>query len=283
MKNLAAHPGESQDTTFTLPQHLDQNLSVKQSAVLIAANFANISQRFPLLSFELLPERVQTVISKPVNPTEVPRVTEYDVLCKIASAKKSKSVLPGDLPKRLLQQLPAQLAKPATAIFNNIINSGDWASQWKVEYVTPVAKVKTPETEDDLRNISLTNFLSKVFEKFVLEWLLIFIGDQIDPGQYGGAKGSSISHYLIDLMNFVHYNQDLDPSHAVLATMIDYSKAFNNQNHNILITILSDMGVPTWFLKIVMGFLKNRSMILRYRGECSSPKELFSVCSYFSS
>ena len=72
----------------------------------------------------------------------------------------------------------------------------------------------------------------------------------------------------------MHYNQDLDPSHAVLATMIDYSKAFNNQNHNILITILSDMGVPTWLLKILMGFLKNRLMILRYRGECSSPKDL---------
>ena len=270
MKNLAAHPGESQDTTFTLPQHLDQNLSAKQSAEIIAAHFANISQRFPPLSFKLLPERVQTVISKPVNPIEVPRVTEHDVFCKIASAKKSKLVLPGDLPK----QLPAQLAKPATAIFNNIINSGDWASQWKVEYVTPVAKVKTPETEDDLRNISLTNFRSNVFEKFVLEWLLVFIGDQIDPGQYGGAKGNSISLYLIDLINFVHYNQDLDPSHAVLATMIDYSKAFNNQNHNILITILSDMGVPTWLLKIVMGFLKNRSIILRYRGECSSPKDL---------
>ena len=35
------------------------------------------------------------------------------------------------------------------------------------------------------------------------------MGDKIDWGQYGGTKGSSISHYVIDLVNFVLYNQDL--------------------------------------------------------------------------
>ena len=34
------------------------------------------------------------------------------------------------------------------------------------------------------------------------------------------------------------------------------------------------MGVPNWLLKIVMAFLKDRSMILRYRGESSSSKYL---------
>ena len=161
LKNLAAHPGESQDSTFTLPQHLDQNFSAKQSAELISNHFSNISQRFPPLSFDLLPERVQAVISTPLDMSELPTVSEYDVFCKIASAKKSKSTIPGDLPKRLLQQLPAQLAKPATTIFNNITRSGEWASQYKIEYVTPVAKVKVPETEDDLRNISLTTLFQQ--------------------------------------------------------------------------------------------------------------------------
>ena len=38
--------------------------------------------------------------------------------------------------------------------------------------------------------------------------------------------------------------------YAVLALMADFSKAFNRQNHNLLITILIDMGVPGWLLEI---------------------------------
>ena len=112
-----------------------------------------------------------------------------------------------------------------------------------------------------MRIISLTPFLSKVFEQFVVQWLLDFVGDQIDWGQYGGLKGSSIAHYLVDFVNFILYNQDLNVPHAVIAAMIDFSKAFNRINHNIIITILSDMGVPGWLLRIVIGFLSDRDLI----------------------
>jgi hypothetical protein len=51
----------------------------------------------------------------------------------------------------------------------------------------------------------------------------------------GGLKGSSVAHYLIDFINFVLYNQDLKDMHAVLAVAVDFSKAFNRVNHNIVI------------------------------------------------
>ena len=90
----------------------------------------------------------------------------------------------------------------------------------------------------------------------MIEWLLEYIGPFIDPGQYGGLKGSSVAHYLIDFINFVLYNQDLKDIHAVLAVAVDFSKAFNRVNHNIVIELLSDLGVPGWLLAIVMGSLK---------------------------
>ena len=52
--------------------------------------------------------------------------------------------------------------------------------------MTPIGKVSSPKTEDDLRPISLTPFFSKVTEKFVVMWLLEYIGDKIDFRQYGG-------------------------------------------------------------------------------------------------
>ena len=163
---------------------------------------------------------------------------------------------------------------PASIIFRNIALTGHWPKQWQIEYGTPLQKQPNPTTEDQLRVISLTSYLSKVFEQFVVVWLLKYVGSQMDWGQYGGAKGSSISHYLIDFINYILFNQDLTIPHAVVAVMVDYSKAFNRINHNIIITILSDMGVPGWLLQILIGFLTDRELILRHKGRSSESKSM---------
>ena len=71
--------------------------------------------------------------------------------------------------------------------------------------------------------------------------------------------------------NYILYNQDLKEPRAVLAAMVDFEKAFNRQNHHTLITKLS---VPGWLLKIVIGFLEERTLIVSYKGEKSSIKEM---------
>ena len=104
--------------------------------------------------------------------------------------------------------------------------------------------------------------------------LLQYISHLIDFRQYGGMKGNSITHYLIEFITFIMSNQESKDATAILACMIDFSKAFNCQNHIILITKLLDMGVPAWLLKIVMAFLKERIMVVRYKGATSSSKSL---------
>ena len=273
LKKLGAKPGDSENNSgFTLPNHLEENFSVEESAEQIAQHFAAISQEFPPLMKSNLPEHVQEEINTEYE--DIPILSEYEVYEQIKAAKKPKSQVPGDLPRRLVQEFAPELAFPATQIYNSITQTSEWPAQWCVEYGTPLKKKSEPETENDLRIISLTNFLSKNFEKFVLKWLLFYVGDKLDPNQYGGMKGKSISHYLIDFVNFVLYNQDFNIPHMILAGMIDFSKAFNRQNHNILITILCNMGVPGWLLKIVMGFLTNRSLILRFNGVSTSKKNL---------
>ena len=105
-------------------------------------------------------------------------------------------------------------------------------------------------------------------------WLLSYIGQKIDFRQYGGTKRNSITHYLIEFINFILTNQDDDAPIAIIACMIDFSKAFNRIDHNLVVTKLSDMGVPGWLLHIVMAFLTDRRMLVRYNGKQSSTKYL---------
>ena len=106
-------------------------------------------------------------------------------------------------------------------------------------------------------------------------WLLNYIGENIYFRQYGGTNGNSLlTTYIIEFLNFILLNQDSTDQTAVLACMVDFAKAFNRQNHNLLISKLSDMGVPAWLLRVVMAFLSGRCMVVRYKGKLSSTKSL---------
>ena len=197
-----------------------------------------------------------------------PIISEYDCYVKLRSAKKPKSVIPGDLPSKIVKEFLVELSSPVSALCNHIAQNASWPEQFKVEYITPIAKTPTPLTEDDLRPIAMTAFFSKVMEQFVVTWLLEAIGEKMDFRQNGGTKGNSISHYLIEFMNFILYQQEKEAT-AVLACLVDFSKAFNRQDHTVLVTKLSDMGVPGWLLRLVIAFLMNRTMKVKYKGKYS--------------
>ena len=60
----------------------------------------------------------------------------------------------------------------------------------------------------------------------------------------------------------------------MLAACVDLSKAFNRVDHCLVIQDLFDMHTPSWLLKIIVSYLSDRSMILKYNGEYSSRKLL---------
>ena len=168
---MGAQPGDCVDTnTFTLPNHESENLSEEQSAERIAEHFSLISQEFPPLDIARLPARVQEKLECQDSP---PIVSEEEVYSKIKSAKKPRSGVPSDLPKPIVQECAPELATPVSHTINNIAGTGEWPDQWKLEHVVPIAKVPMPESEDDLRPISLTAFFSKVTEHFVVMWLWV--------------------------------------------------------------------------------------------------------------
>ena len=270
LKTLGSEPGCTDDHTFSLPAHKEQNLSDEECANKIAEHFAEISAEFKPLDPTQLPDRVKVKVNDDSRP---PVISEHDCYIKLRSAKKPKSVIPGDLPNTIVKEFMVELSNPVSELCNNIAQSARWPEQFKTEYITPIAKTQPPLTEDDLRPIAMTSFFSKIMEQFVVSWLLEIVGKKMDFRQYGGNKGNSITHYLIEFLNFILHQQENEAT-AVLACLVDFSKAFNSQDHSILVTKLSDMGVPGWLPRLVIAFLKNRSMKVKYKGKYS---KLFSL------
>ena len=102
-------------------------------------------------------------------------------------------------------------AAPVTKILNTMIKTGKWPRQWVQEETIVLCKLdraKTPATEEDLRTIMKTSWISKLAENVLGDYILPVIDKFLDPGQCGGLRKSSITHYLVKLFDFAHSTLD---------------------------------------------------------------------------
>ena len=156
LKKLGAQPGDCPDGgAFNLLSHIEDNLSIEESTEKIAEHFSKISQQFSPLNTNLLPENVQEKIRE--TGQELPEIQDYVVYEQIRKTRKPRSSVPGDLPRRIVQEFAPELAAPVAKILRNIVQSGEWPRSWRVEQGIPLKKVTNPAVEDDLTLTNLTS------------------------------------------------------------------------------------------------------------------------------
>ena len=205
----------------------------------------------------------------PVAPARQPLSLE-DVAKRLSAAKKPCSQVKGDLLPRVMKKHHQLVVAPVTLIFNAVLREGKWPDAWKEETTVVIPKVANPETLADCCNISCTPFLSKVLEGVLLDDLRGVIDP--DPVQYGGIKGCSVDHLLVDLFDAVLEPMEAGASSVVLG--IDYEKAFNGLDHRECLRQLRRLGATQTMLNLTRSFLTNRLMRVKIGKLLSSPHVL---------
>ena len=66
-----------------------------------------------------LPDDVKNKLAS-VREEDVPTLSEFEVWDKIVKSKKPKSVVPGDVPKRIVQEFSPELSTPMHRMYTNI-------------------------------------------------------------------------------------------------------------------------------------------------------------------
>lgn len=178
----------------------------------------------------------------------------------------------GDLFPQVVTATASSLAVPLTDLYNAMTVTKEWPATWKSEHVTVIPKNSHPETVNDARNISCTLLFSKVYESFLLGWLMEKVGTTTN--QIGGVKGCSTEHYLVLVWQKILENLE-DKRAASLLTTIDYSKAFNRLNYQKCLEALRKKGATRELLEMVAAFLTGRKMTVKVGKEKSSLRDLF--------
>ena len=106
-----------------------------------------------------------------------------------------------------------------------------------------------------MQPISLTA-ASKLLESFVGTWNLDRIQDKLDVRQYGALKGRSTTHALVDMM--YHWCKAVDDGQSIWVVFVDFAKAFDHVDHNVLIAKLAEFGLLDVIIKWTCSFLRHR-------------------------
>ena len=200
---------------------------------------------------------------------ELPLLTVSEVSETLAGMKKPKSYTSIDIPYQVLSHCYDSMASAITPVINLMRVNGWWPAIWRAEEVTVIPKTTTPTDLNQTRNISCTSVFSKLAETFLLEDLNREVA--LPTNQYGGKKGIGTDHLLCDLVTGIIKGID-DGISCANVMSLDFAKAFNRMSHSKCISSLAHMGASNQTIRMVFGFLSERTMRIKSGGSFSLPR-----------
>ena len=190
-----------------------------------------------------------------------------EILRIITSLNNSKSTGPNSIPTDILKLLAPILCHPLKEIINISFATGIYPDKLKLAEIIAVFKNKgDPRLFLNYRPISLLSNINKIFEKLVHARLYSFLElhDCIYELQFGFRTKHSTNHALMSLTETIRVA--LDNSNFACGIFVDFQKAFDTVDHNILLQKLEHYGIRglanNWF----KSYLSNRKQYVSVNG-----------------
>ena len=179
---------------------------------------------------------------------DMPQLTTDKVMKYLNNLDVRKPAGTDDIGPRLLRMASPIITESLAFICNLSIKTGSFPAKWKEAKVKPLHKGGPSNDTNNFRSISILPVLSKFFEKYVHESLMNFLEKYklLYDTQSGFRPNHSCETALINMVE--KWLKALDNGELVGVVLVDFQKAFDLVNHNIL--------MKTWTLQVQSGFLK---------------------------
>ena len=201
------------------------------------------------------------------------KVTEIEIQNIIKSLKKGAAGY-DEVDASALKMISDSVSLPLTHLCNLSLSQGVFPHELKLANVIPLYKSDDPCVFNHYRPVSLLSVLSKVFEKVMYERLISYLDtyDIIFQNQFGFRKMHSSYMALMVLMDKLI--KSLENGEHIVGVFLDFSKAFDTVDHNILLSKLDHYGVRGPAFDWFRSYLKDRSQFVTYNGVSSSTRTI---------
>ena len=195
---------------------------------------------------------------EPVQPMSFGMVTEVQTFKVIRDINIAKSSGIDNLSSFILKEAFTILATEVTQMFNLSLRTSIFPSLWKKALVIPIPKTGNLSLVQNYRPISLLPLPGKILEKLAHKQISDYLDEKslLTDKQHGFRKSHSTTHSVAQLVNFVNYNMDM--RRPTLAVYIDFRKAFDCVQHDILIEKLKRLNLHASVIGWIQSYLYSR-------------------------
>ena len=237
--------------------------------------FSNIASKLD----EALPNHAGSPIdyvTNHVGPSLFLRPITQSECSNIISELKNKSCPRDTLSVKLLKISKDPLVEPICFLINCSIEKETFPDILKLATVVPIYKSGDKRDPSNYRPISLLPLMSKIFERFIFKQLMSFFSEHsiLTPLQFGFRRGCSTADAVMNLTSFIY--DSLDKKFHSVALFIDFKKAFDTINVNILLEKLSCYGVRGTALNYISSYCRDRQQCVRI-GEAKSDLKIVNI------
>ena len=230
--------------------------SQSQSQLITASTDPNMINEY-FCSINTDPDYVSpALVDIPVD-TRIPE-TQPHVVSQFLSKHKRTACGPDGLPYWLFRDFALVLAPVVADVFNSSLRQHKVSSFWKLADITPLPKESPLTSCSQLRPISLTAVIMRLFERLVYKHELSSIcRDFIDLDQFAYREGHNSSMALIKCQH-KWLSWLVGDADFVRVFSFDFSKTFDSVPHHILCSKLKQVNINLYIVNWMISLRSKR-------------------------
>ena len=146
----------------------------------------------------------------------------------------------------------------------------------KSSIIPPIHKGGNKSEAANYRPVALTSHIIKIYEKVIRNRLANHLdnNNSFNKNQHGFRKGRSCLTQLLahhdNILNLLEQGYNVD------VVYLDFAKAFDKVDHNILLHKLKNLGINGKTLRWIQNFLQERVQRVVVNGMLSTPHQVIS-------
>ena len=149
------------------------------------------------------------------------------------------------------------------------MSQGLFPDSWKIARVAPIHKTGPTDDQSNYCPISVLPVVSRLYEKLVFDQMYSFLND--NKLLYSKQSGFRMLHSVLTcLLKFTNdWYLNIDKGKFTSVTFIDFKKAFDTVNHEILLKKLYLYGIREKEFRWFRSYLSNRKQCCTVNGQMS--------------
>ena len=206
--------------------------------------------------------------------SEFEDVTQEQVIDQIKKINIAKPSVLNLLSTKLLKDVFMYTNNLLTILFNKCLQQGIFPDEWKKATVTPLKKDNFANCVSGLRPISVLPLPGKIFEKLIHSQLYSYINRNklISDSQGGFRPNYSTNSTIAQFTDYIYSN--INQHKITQSIFIDFSKAFDTINYNILYKKLEHCFLKDPAINLIKNYLTNRKQIVQINNNSSKTRIL---------